>query len=370
MKHIARIVLTICLLYLGATARAEDIAVLVRGLTTLQNRMAVGDVQARDAAARQFDVIEKSIENSNSDTWLDDKNIRAVIIYFLCGGATPNSKKGLGFNSSDPKLQALLQASLLYADGKDGGIPSELMQLDSRNFPQIIAGHLALVQAGALIGKDNARSIDLLDRARLLMPGSLVEEAAIRREIAILDPLSQSDKLALLSSRYVSLYSKSPFVKNFWGELQRALIEARVSRVEISKFVKIFDKASPELRATVNLDIAREDLTAGKFETANEAIERAAVGVDSETQSRVDLYRLVLAVLKENQSVEALQKINLAVLKKNDAGLVRMASSVVSALSARNGGNDGSVDESYEISAALRRAIKDSDDLLKRAESR
>lgn len=370
MTRLYKFVLAAFIIHFSAIARAEDISGLVRDLNTLQNRIAVGDAKARDAVAQKFDVIEKLIANSGAEIWLEEKNIRAIIIYFLCGGAAQNIGKLADVHPTDSRLEMALRASLLYAEGKEGGAPKDILQIDPRYFPQMLTGHLALVQAGALIGKDNARAIALLDLARLVMPGSLVEEAALRREISVLNPVTEVDKLALLSSRYVSLYLKSPYAKNFWEAFQHVTIETPGFGSRFQKFLSILDKASPEMRANVNLELAREALMAGKFDGAQEAIERAAIGVDGEALRRVNMYKVVLAALKENQSVEALKKIDPASMKKGDAALLLMASSVVSALSARNGKSTDSADEAYEMVSIMRRAIRDSDELLKRAENR
>lgn len=366
MKHARFLALMFPLLIFSRYAAAEDIVSLVRDLNGQQNRMATGDVSARASTAKQFDLIEKALERDDING-ADEKTVRAIIIYFLCGGAAPKDKNKILSGSS--KFGPLLNASLLYAEGKDGGVPKELMLIDPKSVSQILGGHLALIQAGALIGSDNARAVGLLDLARLLMPGSLVEEAALRREVAILDPVREVDKIVLLSFRYVSLYSKSPYAKNFWDTLRRLILGESAS-ASASKFVIVFDKAPPELKATLNLELARQALIEGRFEDARVSIERASSVDDTDSQKRVELYRSILASLKDDKLELPLERFDLAKLNAKESALVGMVSSIRSALSARDAKAQTVRDETYEMSTSVRRALSNADDLLKRAGNR
>ncbi len=358
---------------MSGAAQAEDLPAMARDLNAMQNLMAEGRAGARDRAARQFDLIDKAIEAIEPDGWREERNVRAAIIYLLCGGAPAKLREILDAQFVDSKLAGLFAASVEYAEGREGGIPKALQDINARDFSPLLAGHLALVQGGALIGKDNARAISLFDLARLLMPASLVEEAALRREIAVLDLARESGKLAMLAARYIDKYAASPYAPSFWEAFRQATVgqEAFLDRSEA--FEPLFDKAAASQRLSLYLALARRALQAGKFDFAAKRIEKAAASATTPVaRKRIDAYRLVLAALMEERGGEDLKALDQKQFDSEDAAMIAIASGVVSRLAARGEPEpvektDEKADETIET---VRRAIALSDEILKRSARR
>lgn len=372
MRRARWIATLLALFQLNCVACAAELAELVRDLNAIQNRMAVGDPVAREQAAKQFDAIEKQIETVDPASWSDQRNVYAVVVYLLCGGAPSKLREILGAKFVNEKLSPLLGVSLEYAEGQDSGLPKGLLNFDARQFQRMLGGHLALVQGGSLIGQDNARAISLLDLARLLMPGSLVEEAALRREIAILDPVRDVDKLGLLSMRYVSKYVNSPFAASFWDVVRNATSGDAGFLSRSSRFSAVFERAPQAERLSFYLALSRQALYVGQFGEATKAIVKAeSAATEGLARKRVGAYRDVLAALTGEGDAGALRSIELKQLNREDAALVAMASSIVSGLSARDqSAAAGAPDEKYEIATNIRRALSQGDELLKRAASK
>ncbi|TIP53397.1 MAG: chemotaxis protein MotC, partial [Mesorhizobium sp.] len=70
---------------------------------------------------------------------------------------------------------------------------------------------LALVKGSLLAADDPAQALTLLDEARLLSPGTLVEEAALRRSVGIAAAQGDAARFALASTQYVASYLYSPY---------------------------------------------------------------------------------------------------------------------------------------------------------------
>jgi chemotaxis protein MotC len=368
MTHVGRAVVFLAALHASGVARAEDFASMVRDLNAMQNLMAVGNSAARDRAAKQFDLIDMAIETVEPEGWRDERNVRAAIVYLLCGGAATRLREIHEAQFVGGDLAGLLGASVEYADGREGGIPKALMEMNARDVPPVVGGHLALVQGGALIGVDNARATALFDLARLLMPGSLVEEAALRREIAILDPVRETGKLAMLAGRYIAKYAASPYAQNFWEAFRRATVEEKTIVDRPGPFEPLVDKAPTTLRLSFYLALARGALQSGKFDPARKAIDKAAVSATTPAaQKRIDAYRSILVALTEERGGEDLRALEQKRLEKEDAELVALASSVVSRLSARVEPEPRADEAPYEMAETVRRALAQSDELLKRS---
>ncbi len=130
------------------------------------------------------------------------------------------------------------------------------------------------MQGGLSIGDDNARAIAHFDLARLLLPGSLVEEAALRRETMILDARTQSQKLLMLAKRYVSKYPSSPFAKSFWTGFKRLLV-ANALKVEFARLAEleeIIEALAPSSRLDIHFAIARKAILNGRLDVATAEI--------------------------------------------------------------------------------------------------
>lgn len=353
-------------------ARAESMADMVRDLNAMQNRMVTGDATARDQSARQFDLIEKAIANVDSASWREERHARAAIVYLLCGGAAGGLRGVLAAKHFDEGLSSLLDASLLYAEG-DPRARNALMAFDARQYPAMLGGHLALVQGGTLVGIDNAKAIGLFDLARLLMPGSLVEEAALRREISILDPVRDNEKLGLLSVRYAAKYSSSPFARHFWELFSNIALGFDGMAPPTSRVDLVLEKAPQPERFAFYLALSRRFILAGGFADADAALAKARMSALDPMQSRrVSAYLATLSALRGDQRATVLREIETSGLPDEDVRLVSLAASVgvrlEKPIDSSSQGDEASLsDDKYELEESVRHALAQTDELLKRA---
>lgn len=286
----------LALLLVSGAARAAEFIDMVRDLTALQNRIVAGDEKARELVARQFDEIEAIIPELAPDEWVQQRNTRAAIIYLLGGGTSAALRELYEAGFFYPEDASLVEASLLYAEGAPD--PSEKLKVfDPRAYPPVLGGHLALVQGGALLDRKNTKAIESFDIARLLMPTSLVEEAAIRREIRALDPEKSAEKIHALAQIYVRKYPSSPYARNFWAEI-RALIfrtprDANLAMAE--QLSRIIDQAPSGEQFDLKAAIFRSALLNGKMNEAALWLDKSAEAATSaQNTERVSFYRSVM----------------------------------------------------------------------------
>jgi len=293
------IILIMGLTIFSAASSAAEFVDMVRDLTALQNRMVTGDEKARELVAQQFDAIETKIPELGPDEWGLTKNTRGAIVYLLGGGAPTAIRELYDAGFFSPEDASLVEASLLYAEGGPEA-KAKLKSFDPRAYPAVLGGHLALVQGGALIDEKNPAASDALDLARLLMPTSLVEEAALRREMRILDPAKSAAKLDALAQIYVRKYLKSPYARNFWAEI-RALIfrTPRDANLEMAeRFSAILDNAPEAEQFDLKATIFRSALLKGNTGEATLWLDKAAaVAAPGPNQERVIFYRSLMAEL-------------------------------------------------------------------------
>lgn len=184
----------------------------VRMLSALQERIAHGEEAA--VALQNAVVIEiaNELKTYPPDVWKDVRNRQALIKFALSGGDPGRLRMVLGQKLFTENELPLAQAAYAYAEGNRSVVLRLLDKVDVYELPPSLAGHVALVKAIVVGNTDLARVVRLCDDARLLSPGTLVEETALR--LAIEATITQGDhaKFEALTLRYFRRFPRSPFL--------------------------------------------------------------------------------------------------------------------------------------------------------------
>ena len=109
--------------------------------------------------------------------------MRAAIAIVLSGG-DPQILQTLVEQVAGQEL-TLVRAALAYGQNRNVEASELLADIDARTLDASIAGHIALVQAELVAKKDRVKTLALLAEARLLAPGTMIEESALRREVTL-----------------------------------------------------------------------------------------------------------------------------------------------------------------------------------------
>lgn len=351
-------------------ARAEEPVEMVRKLSDLQNRLALGDLGARSAAAKQAEQIEDALEEAAPETWKEPKNVRAAAIYLLAGGQAGAIRQAYdaGFFNEEP----LIVACIAYAEGRKLEAKKGLLAVDARAVPATLGGYLALVQGSLLMGADNKRAIELFDLARVLMPGTLIEEGALRREIAVMNRVDPG-KLLILGNRYVARYLRSPFAKNFWDALGNAALRIALSADEaaFAPIDDLFRQAPPPTKFEVDLAIARKAVLTGRAQAIVEYVDKARpFAGDPQLQARLKFYEAVIATLSGDyeKGLPQLQQTAAKSLPRADAEMREIVLGAVKRLEEEP--ENGIVIEELPNERPARQAVAEADELLKRIAGR
>lgn len=362
----------------AALAEGDGLVDQVRKLNSLQDAMARGVSTARGAIPGQVERIEAAISAVEADAWKERGNARAVATFLLSGGSPRALRKIADARLFGDADLALIDGSLAYAEGRSREASQLLAPLDPKAQPVTLGGHLALIQGGLLIGADNARARELFDLARLLMPSSLVEEAALRRELSIVDPLQDTSKFLVLARRYVAQYSKSPFSRNFWNEFQAATTRVAPSMTEqrIAEFLALFDGTPASTRFELYTTIAHDAIVRARTKLAAEQTERAAALADTRAaKARVALFRASLTALDGDfeDATKQFAELDAKSLAQRDLELRAIVASTMERLQAEpDAAVEAAVSPRPESPAesAARRALAESETVLQKAAQR
>ena len=269
----------------GPASRSSEPYELVRALQAVQDGIANGDTAAHGSHIALIRQVGEKFLAADASVWSNPQNGQAVVIYLLSGGA-PQLVRKLPRDkiSVDSRL---FDGALAYVEGRQDDARDLLKDIKPRTLPSGLGGQVALVQ-GALFARTEASlAIERLDDARLLLPGTLVEEAALRREILLVGQAEDFDKFEFLTQAYVRHYRNSIYAGDFWQRFSSGLTQSGLALDErrfarIAALLEQIDRAS---RLKLHLMIARNAMLRGLMQVTRLASERAlALSADASTE--------------------------------------------------------------------------------------
>ncbi|MFN3500083.1 MAG: chemotaxis protein, partial [Pannonibacter indicus] len=208
----------------GTQAAAQDIAALpqesapyemVRTLQMLQGQVAQGNTQAHQAQRALLQHMNEVFLAAPPSTWADARNARAAVIHLLSGGHPNVVRRLLTLKAAPAVEEDLMRGALAYVDGRPEEARRLLSGYDPMDMAPNLGGQVALVRSALEVADNPKEAMRLLAIARLLMPGTLVEEAALRREVFVAGKLGDIEGFQSLSIRYLRRFRGSIYEGDF-----------------------------------------------------------------------------------------------------------------------------------------------------------
>ncbi|MDX2264377.1 MAG: hypothetical protein NW215_05345 [Hyphomicrobiales bacterium] len=271
----------------------------------LHDRAVHGDAAAldeADAAKRSIaDAFAKADPKNSEEAW----NWRMSAAEFLLLGGDARSVRRLlsatetPSGSAPPGADRLYAGALAYGERRWDAAAELLSALDPRAQNPRIGGALAMVQAIIAAERAPAEAQRRLDDARLLAPGSFVEEAALRRALLSPGDLRPGGAHEAAAQAYARRFPRSAHAAMFFA--RAAQLAARTAPGDaISALRRISASQSEPARRSLMLEAAREALAIGATQTALEtAREAAAPSTPPHELARARLYEAAALVASE-----------------------------------------------------------------------
>ena len=353
----------------------------VRTLLMLQDLAAAGN---RDAPALEKKIIvdiaaaARAGQLPKAD---DTREANAAIALTLSGGP-PGIAEALLKSGELPALQArVLEGAVAFKRGDAPTAARLLRDIDPVRLPQSMGGRVALMQAMLAPDKDIAKRRDLLALAAALMPGTLVEDAALRRAAALAAVAADPHELWRTAGRYLrrmgaSLYAK-PFVEQ--TAVQVLALARKDKPIDATKLDELFNLLRREDRLSVYLGLAKQATASGLQEFAQFAAARARrlATEGSPSWQRANLYDAAWAIAGPDyeRTAEKLKGLNGELLPADDRPLLNTALDVAARIRADRPAGKEIIDpaemksqlpqEQAQLVTAVGSAVADADKLLR-----
>ncbi|BCM21458.1 chemotaxis protein MotC [Mesorhizobium sp. J8] len=305
---------------------------LVRSLQLIQDRIAGGDHAALPMQAKLLEMIDTRMRSASAEDFKEPKNFRALLVYGMSGGNPVTVAAAASRAVTDPQSLAIAKGVVAYLNGRPAEAIDLLKPIDPMSVPADIGAFLGLVKGSLLATDDPATALGLLDEARLLSPGTLVEEAALRRSVGIAAARGDAARFALASTQYVASYLYSPYASQFADAFVSGVITLHMA-ISQDKIADITSMMDPEREKVIYLRIARHAAIDGMTELSAFASAKAELGRngngnqdDPRTQLYSGLSTMTSASVDEVRA--KLGKIDRSQLSQGDRDLLDAAQAV------------------------------------------
>lgn len=260
-------------------ARAEEMNgvepyKLLRSLQFVQDSVVLGDHSAAEMQRFMLETIDKRLREADSSIFEEPRNIDATLIYAMSGG-NPATLEFLVARDIDGNFDNRVTDALRkYLSGKGTLIAKSLGDMVTEYRDTKIAPYLALIAGNVMIPRDPVQALKFYDWARLTAPGTIVEEAALRRSLAIAVEGGMVEKAGAYANRYARRFLHSPYASQFADLFVQLVVEHNDA----------FDQAAIEgtliymdadRQREVYLRIARQAAIKGRNELARQAADKA-----------------------------------------------------------------------------------------------
>ncbi|MBV2184324.1 MAG: chemotaxis protein [Rhizobium sp.] len=317
-------------------ARAEEMNgvepyKLLRSLQFVQDSVVLGDHSAAEMQRFMLETIDKRLREADSAVFEEPRNIDATLIYAMSGG-NPATLEFLVARDIDGNFDNRITDALRkYLSGKGTLIAKSLGDMLTEYRDTKIAPYLALIAGNVMIPRDPVQALKFYDWARLTAPGTIVEEAALRRSLAIAVEGGMVDKAGAYASRYARRFLHSPYASQFADLFVQLVVEHN----------EAFDQAAIEgtlvymdgdRQREVYLRIARQAAIKGRNELARQAADKAKLlsGTGEGADALAKLYG-GLAGIPTNEvgaAIEAIAAIPDEILSPSDRALRDAAAAI------------------------------------------
>ena len=313
-----------------ASANAEGLEPyqMIRSLQLVQDRIADGDHAALPIQRRLLAIIDERLHTADFE---NPHNFRALLIYGASGGNPATLDAVISRLKLDEDQSRLSNGLTQYARGDLRAAREMLSATELSTLDPELAAPLALVIGSLLAQQAPTEALRFFDQARLISPGTLIEEAALRRSLTLSAELRDPERFALASRQYAWRFLRSPYASQFAEAFVSGVVALR-GEIDLAVVEEIVANMRRDQAHVIYLRIARQSAIEGYDNLLTFASRNADKYADSGggLDPRSVLYGNMALVASEDVKdvLHTLEQIDAKRLSPNDHKLLNAAREV------------------------------------------
>jgi chemotaxis protein MotC len=303
----------------------------LRALQLVQDRMAGGNSKAVDAQRALLEQMMVSLQTRSGSAGLSEVDVTRILPMILLNGADPERIRGILGESGIQSKEPFLLGALAYAEGRVSEALVFFESVKPDHLSPLSRAQFYLTNGVMLAEIAPEKAVLNFTKAQLAAPGTLIEEAALRREALLV--MTKPERFLPLVRSYLHRFSNSPFASAFIsqfafsiGNLERA-VQTQIT-VELDGLLA---GAQSQDRQNFYSILARASLIGSNYALTDYATERALNEVKNPSQLlSARLYRASFDIAGVNyeEAAQELQSLTRAPLQATDREILAAAISV------------------------------------------
>lgn len=256
----------------GADSSAPLYA-LVRSLQYVQDTVVAGDFSAMDMQRFLLEQVDRKLREAKPEDFDDPRNVDAALIYAMSGGNPKTldlvvAKDKYGY--FDEEITSIMRA---YLNGLIPTTKKPIEDIVDIYLNTAIGPYVALIAANVKAAAKDIKSVELFNLARLAAPGSLIEEAALRRSILISINHGLFDQALGFAHIYARRFNRSPYNVQF-SQLIIEMIVQNLDNIDETLVDEVISYLPTKQQKAIYLRIARTGVVNGNNKMAIKAAQK------------------------------------------------------------------------------------------------
>lgn len=324
-------VLLAAVLMLPASALADDnssqLTVRIRALTQQFDKIANRGSSTPGGLAEAREKYGTLLREGAAAA-LESRELRDHAEIFVLSGGDVSVLMPLG-EDLEPQTneKKLFDGIVAYGKGRTAEAELILLSLDASSFDTSRGAHLSLAQALLSSRTNPERAFEHFEKARLLLPGTLIDEAALRQIVVLASKTSDRERYSRAAISYLSRFRRSAYVAGFETQLAFHIVrfDGRDGLLILQELLNAHPRGWGRCLACFLESISEQAILSGKVDLASTAAQAAMpfAANDLPEKQRLLLYNGAALIVTKDfaRGLDALNSVQTSNLDKKDKEL-------------------------------------------------
>jgi|GEM_PF-5446942 len=284
----------------------SDLIHAVRNMLAEQSGLAFGKVGVGAKLKESMGLVQ-AVADKADVRHLTIEECDAAAVYVLSGGAPGILERIVAEVELDKGRRGVFEGAIAFVKGDLKVAATKLAASSAPAFEPILAARIYMLQAQLTENAPYESRQKMLETAANLAIGTLFEEAATRRLVALAAKNGAVGDLRYWADRYERRFSDSLYFSEFWGDLLDGIFafERHPGRLKLESLHGLVFQLRDDHRVAFVRQLILRAIKEGQPRLCQFGFNEAAdsSGKTSETVEELRLYRLVCAIGSSPESV-------------------------------------------------------------------